>query len=63
MRRLALTMMMVGLCAVATACDMVQEQAEQAAGSLADLTVSQIGNLASSILEDPTRAEEILHCS
>ena len=45
------------------ACDQVQEQVEDVAGSLADLTVRQIGGLAAEILDDPSRAEEILEAN
>lgn len=59
MRRLALIVILV----VLSGCDAVQEQAEQAGRSLADFRAAEIGNLASSILDDPSRAEDLLESS
>ena len=64
MRR-SLTALAVGSCLLVgvAGCDRVQEQVEDVAGSLADLSVRQIGGLAAQIIDDPTRAEEILEAS
>ena len=44
-------------------CEAVEREAQEAAQSIADLTVSQIGALASRILENPESAQEILESS